>query len=56
MVMFPSRSIQQKMGIEREAEQATNGVTDYANRSYLKLHTRGVQESRKEYYILQSIC
>ena len=27
------RSVQQKMGIEREVEQATNGATDYANRS-----------------------
>ena len=42
MVMFPSRPIpfkrkcesvpfKKKTGTEREAEQATNGVTDYAN-------------------------
>ena len=40
------------MGIEREAEQVTNGATNFTNCSYmmLKLHTRGIQESRKEYY------
>ena len=43
-----------KTGMERETEQAINGATDYANRRQLKLHARGVQESRKEYYFSQS--
>ena len=37
--------------MEREGEQATNGSTNYPKCSYTRrLHSRGVQESQKEYY------
>ena len=63
MVTFPShpipfkwkRSVQQKTGTKREEEQATNGATNYANRT-LALTTRQRSPRKLKGVLLQSIC